>query len=458
MKRRNQPTKKLISFQQCRHFFKIIGIHDIFSQIGEIIEEESSTTVSYGIPTDFFVDQEDGTKNLRFYWFDAFEDVKNPSRVCLFGAIKTGLNSFESCCVVIENIQRRIFFIQREESEKLELYNEVQDLLMTKYGVKLFMARPVKRKLAYMDGETPELADCLEVFYDFNLPGFPAGLHNGKAYNRIGNATVTALERLLIERDIKGPCWLEISGVKEIEMNQKISHCQKEFQVVLPIEKPLLTSVNVICDWQNEPLPICRMMALNVVTVGNNKTHKPEIVLISVMRSKNYIFNKQTPIKWEKVVCFVCPPTGGTIPFQFQVEATKKKLNVEKLANENALLNRFLIELKNFDPDVIVGHDLASQFQILRDRIEERNLTAQKWSVLGRLKRSSNLKQMPSNKQFRWSLTTGRLLLDSKSAAMELLHCQSYDLDELVHQVLVPVMPNANRKSVDDEQISKVFL
>ncbi|KAE9552614.1 hypothetical protein FO519_004162 [Halicephalobus sp. NKZ332] len=406
-------------------------------EVAEIVEDELEPPRTSTQFTDYVITKEDGTQALRFFWFDAFEEAKHPGRVYLFGFVKTGLSEYESCCVVLEGIQRRLFFIKREEASSLELYEEVKDLLTTKYGVKLFMARPVKRKFAYMDGETPDEADCLEVFYNANLPAFPAGLQGGDSFNRVGNATVTALERLLIERDIRGPCWLEVSGVKEVELGQKLSYSQKEFKVVLSPQKPLLNCVNIILDTQNELLPICRMAAVNIVTVTNKKTNKPEIVLASLKRFKNYQLNRQTPLRWEKEVCFLTAPTGGTIPFQFQQEITKLNVGkVEKLPSENALLNRLLTELKNFDPDVIIGHDLSAQLQVLRDRMEEKNLTADKWSALGRLKRSGHLKQMPSNKQFRWSLTAGRLLLDSKAAAMELVHCQSYDLDELVSQVL----------------------
>uniref|UniRef100_A0A914Z5A4 DNA polymerase alpha catalytic subunit N-terminal domain-containing protein n=1 Tax=Panagrolaimus superbus TaxID=310955 RepID=A0A914Z5A4_9BILA len=134
-------------------------------------EEESSpqTTVitdSDVSKTGYFQD----TRSLRFYWFDAYEDAKNPGKVHLFGFIKKdGVFEFESCCVTIDKILHRVFFVKKDCNHETDepvsdymLYQEVNDLLINRYKVATFKSKSSIKRFAFMDGITPEEASCLE--------------------------------------------------------------------------------------------------------------------------------------------------------------------------------------------------------------------------------------------------------------------------------------------------------
>lgn len=60
---------------------------------------------------------------------------------------------------------------------------------------------------------------------------------------------------------------------------------------------------------------------------------------------------------------------------------------MERAESERALLNLFLAKINKIDPDVIVGHDVASyDLDILLHRFTTNKV--EHWSRLGRLRRS----------------------------------------------------------------------
>lgn len=65
-----------------------------------------------------------------------------------------------------------------------------------------------------------------------------------------------------------------------------------------------------------------------------------------------------------------------------------KITKIERAEAERALLNLFLTKLNKIDPDVIVGHDVASyDLDILLHRITQNKVP--QWSRLGRLRRTN---------------------------------------------------------------------
>ena len=56
-------------------------------------------------------------KVFRFYWLDAYEDsYKQPGTVYLFGkSFADSIKKYVSCCLVVKNIDRKIFLLPREK-------------------------------------------------------------------------------------------------------------------------------------------------------------------------------------------------------------------------------------------------------------------------------------------------------------------------------------------------------
>lgn len=53
---------------------------------------------------------------MSFYWFDIYEEPRNPGILYLFGKVdqKGALGGFVSCCLVIKNVERCMYILPRE--------------------------------------------------------------------------------------------------------------------------------------------------------------------------------------------------------------------------------------------------------------------------------------------------------------------------------------------------------
>lgn len=82
-------------------------------------------------------------------------------------------------------------------------------------------------------------------------------------------------------------------------------------------------------------------------------------------------------------------PSEEPWPFDLRDSLTTTKITkVERAENERALLNFFLAKINKMDPDVIVGHDVASyDLDILLHRFTQNQVP--QWSRLGRLRRTN---------------------------------------------------------------------
>lgn len=86
--------------------------NDIVSNVSEASVEVQVDTSQLPLSTN-----KNGEKVLRFFWLDAFEDnFKHPGIVYLFGKIWIeSANCHVSCCIIVKNIERRVFLLPREK-------------------------------------------------------------------------------------------------------------------------------------------------------------------------------------------------------------------------------------------------------------------------------------------------------------------------------------------------------
>lgn len=75
-----------------------------------------------------------------------------------------------------------------------------------------FSCKEVKKHYSFEKEGTPKTSDYLEVRYSARYPAIDAD-YSGPAIERVFGTTVNALELLLIERRIKGPCWLDVKNI-----------------------------------------------------------------------------------------------------------------------------------------------------------------------------------------------------------------------------------------------------
>ncbi|XP_045711924.1 DNA polymerase alpha catalytic subunit isoform X2 [Phyllostomus hastatus] len=391
---------------------------------------------------------------FQFYWLDAYEDqYSQPGVVFLFG--KVWIKSAEthvSCCVMVKNIERTLYFLPRETKVDLntgketgtpvtmkDVYNEFDEKIATKYKIMKFKSKIVEKNYAFEIPDIPEKSEYLEVRYSSEMPQFPQDL-KGETFSHVFGTNTSGLELFLMNRKIKGPCWLEVKNPQLI--NQPISWCKVEAVALKP------DLVNVIQDVSSPPLVV---MSFSMKTVQNAKTHENEIIAVAALVHHSFALDKAPPQPpFQSHFCVVSKPKDCIFPYAFG-EDIKKKVKVEIAATERTLLGFFLAKVHKIDPDIIVGHNIYGfELEVLLQRINVCKVPY--WSKIGRLKRS-NMPKLGGRSGFgERSATCGRMVCDVEISAKELIRCKSYHLSELVQKIL-----KAERVAIPMENIRNMY-
>jgi len=72
-----------------------------------------------------------------------------------------------------------------------------------------FKSKKVTRSYAFSEKDVPAESEYLEVRYSSEYPPLPADLV-GETFSHVFGTNTSALESLILDRRIKGPCWLDI--------------------------------------------------------------------------------------------------------------------------------------------------------------------------------------------------------------------------------------------------------
>ncbi|KAF6091276.1 DNA polymerase alpha 1, catalytic subunit [Phyllostomus discolor] len=392
---------------------------------------------------------------FQFYWLDAYEDqYSQPGVVFLFG--KVWIKSAEthvSCCVMVKNIERTLYFLPRETKVDLntgketgtpvtmkDVYNEFDEKIATKYKIMKFKSKIVEKNYAFEIPDIPEKSEYLEVRYSSEMPQLPQDL-KGETFSHVFGTNTSGLELFLMNRKIKGPCWLEVKNPQLI--NQPVSWCKVEAVALKP------DLVNVIQDVSSPPLVV---MSFSMKTVQNAKTHENEIIAVAALVHHSFALDKAPPQPpFQSHFCVVSKPKDCIFPYAFGEDIKKKKVKVEIAATERTLLGFFLAKVHKIDPDIIVGHNIYGfELEVLLQRINVCKVPY--WSKIGRLKRS-NMPKLGGRSGFgERSATCGRMVCDVEISAKELIRCKSYHLSELVQKIL-----KAERVAIPMENIRNMY-
>ncbi|CAM4722751.1 unnamed protein product [Leuciscus chuanchicus] len=410
------------------------------------------------------VEGPDGDMVFRFYWLDAFEDLYNqPGVVYLFG--KVWIESAEahvSCCVAVRNIERTIYLLPREHKVNLatgeqtnsavgmmDVYQEFNSL-SEKFKIMKFKSKPVTKNYAFEIPDIPSQSEYLEVKYSAELPSLPSDL-KGSTFSHVFGTNTTSLEHFLLNRKIRGPCWLDVKTPQL--SNQPISWSKVEAVA----QKSDL--ISVIKDLPPPPLVV---MSISLKTVQNPKTHQNEIVSLAALIHHQFPLDKAPPRPpFQTNFCVVSKPNDCVFPYDFKDAVRKKNGIVEIAGTERALLGFFLAKMHKIDPDVLVGHDIFGfDLEVLLQRISVCKVP--NWSKIGRLRRA-NMPKLGGRSGFaEKSATCGRLVCDVEISAKELIRCKSYHLTELAAQILkterVVVPPENIRNFYSDSPHLLYFL
>ncbi|XP_060038786.1 DNA polymerase alpha catalytic subunit isoform X2 [Erinaceus europaeus] len=382
---------------------------------------------------------EDEEQVFQFYWLDAYEDqFSQPGVVFLFGKVWIeSAQTYVSCCVMVKNIERTLYFLPRETKIDIntgketgapvtmkDVYDEFDEKIAAKYRIMKFKSKIVEKNYAFEIPDVPEKSEYLEVRYSAEMPQLPQDL-KGETFSHVFGTNTSSLELFLMNRKVKGPCWLEVKNPQLL--NQLISWCKVEAMALKP------DLVNVVKDVSPPPLVV---MSVSMKTMQNTKTHQNEIIAIAALVHHSFALDKAPPQPpFQSHFCVVSSPRDCIFPYNFQEDINKKNVKVELAATERTLLGFFLAKVHKIDPDIIVGHNIYGfELEVLLQRINMCKVPH--WSKIGRLKRS-NMPKLGGRSGFgERSATCGRMICDVEISAKELIRCKSYHLSELVQQIL----------------------
>ncbi|XP_044179976.1 DNA polymerase alpha catalytic subunit-like isoform X2 [Acropora millepora] len=401
-----------------------------------------------------------GEKVLKFYWFDAYEDrLKQPGTVYLFGKVWIeSAKAFVSCSVAVKNIERQIFILPRDKKrevdgsetdkpvEFIDVYQEFNDKIATKHRIMKFISRKVQKAYAFEIQDVPVMSDYLEVRYSAEYAQLPSDL-SGETFSHVFGTNTSSLELLLLNRKMKGPCWLNIKMPQLPQ--QPVSWCKVEAVATKPDHLEVAMQ-------QDAPPPMV-VMSLSFRTMLNTKNHTHEILAVSALIHHEVSLDKAAPKQnFQYHFCGVSKPNDQMYPYDFKDLVRKKQTKIEITTSERALLGLFMAKIHRIDPDVLVGHDIYGfDLDLLLHRINACKIPH--WSRLGRLKRAimpklSNGYANKGGSLLDRSITCGRMVCDVKISSKELIRCKSYDLTALSWSVL-----QSRREEIDQDEIPNKF-
>ena len=202
--------------------------------------------------------------------------------------------------------------------------------------------------------------------------------------------------------------------------------------------------------------PPVTILALNMKTVVNPKSHQNEIALVSGLSHSSFYLDRPAPSPpYTEHFCALTRPSDEVWPFDFQkalAQNNARNAKIDKMDSERALLGFLLAKIGKLDPDIIIGHDIFGfDVEVLLHRIVQNKIP--QWSRLGRLRRS----QPPQNRGrgVERQAVTGRLICDLKISAKELIRCKSYDLGALIEKLLGKQLDK--RVELDLEEVRKAY-
>ncbi len=230
----------------------------------------------------------------------------------------------------------------------------------------------------------------------------------GETFSHVFGTNTALFEQFVLWRKIKGPCWLKIDEPNCTAISNA-SWCKFEVQVSKP------DKVSNLAESEDTEAPPLTLMSIALRTTLNVKENKQEILVASARVYENVSMGDTTPA--DKLPCrtfTVMRPAGQSFPLGFEAEARKQRGMIRLEKNESMLLSSFMAKMQQFDPDVLVGHQLEGvDYSILLSRMRERKTP--QWHRIGRLRRSEwpkTIGKLGGSFFAERQLVSGRLLCD----------------------------------------------
>ncbi|KDR67668.1 hypothetical protein GALMADRAFT_146949 [Galerina marginata CBS 339.88] len=395
-----------------------------------------STSKSTSNTTNISALEPDGS--LRFFWLDYLE---LDGKLYFVGKLKDKTSdSWVSCCVTVEGIQRNLFVLPREKRVEMDDEGKMHetdiipteddidddfDLIRKQLKIKGYRQKFVNRKYAFGEKDIPRgESRWMKVVYGFDQPIIPMNAESQNIAQILGTNT-SAFELLVVKRKIMGPCWITIKN--PVIEHKGISWCKLEATVSNPKDFNPFPETDATAPKEQPPLNV---MSLSIRTIVNHQENKREIVCATTRVWHDMQIEDGTPP--EKLKCtvqtFVRPLDKFPPNFEKLAKTSTKGL-ITSVPHERLLLNQLLLAIFKADPDIIVGHEfLGVSLDVLLNRM--RDLKADNWSRLGRFRRSKwpTIGRQGTNLKF----LNGRLLCDLASeGAKSMISSTTWSMTEM---------------------------
>ncbi|GBG31716.1 DNA polymerase alpha catalytic subunit [Hondaea fermentalgiana] len=444
--------------------------------------------------------EQDGRKYIDVFWLDIYENYYTmKGRLHVFGKMWCErTKQFVSCYVEVKNLDRVLYVLPREtctdedgtskEVEFPDVFAEMEKVVAKVLPVdrdagRSFKVRKTELKYAFeLPGVPREATEYLEVRYPMcaEKDRLPFDIE-GKTFSHIFGTHQTAVEQLLLARDLMGPCWIRIYDV-ECPRDRVASWCKYNFFVeeakaIHPLKDVLVREAEEAAKARTQdedgdsadtkvareaiklpPPPPLRVLSLSLKTRVDPKSHEHQIMVVSGLLRDNVDVVSETAAHGDprlaSAFTIVRGENGGAgFPAGFK-DAAKSRKQISVQASERALLSFLMVQMHRHDPDMIIGHNIRNfEMDVLLSRMSKLNVGLM-WSKMGRLKMS----RMPGRRAgggfySSANLTPGRLMLDTYTTARELLLGQrSYTLQELCRTQL-----NVERHEVTPLQVPQYY-
>ena len=406
--------------------------------------------------------------SLLFYYYDAYEEpLHTAGTVYLFGkALLAAHSATASCCVHVTGVQRNLFILPRQfalvdgadetsVTDALvsfsDVYNEVR-AIMSEYRVKAYKVKRVQRHYCFdrdipirqqaaasllsPTGGVPDSAHYLKLVYPFSDRALPRDI-KGRTFSRVFGTRTSALELVLLKRQLMGPTWLRVDNIQSVQ--SALSWCRFEYRIDSAKQLQHITEAP-------EP-PLFSLTALSLLSVRSDKTGRDELVAVSLLHHQAVSVEANSADTAMSVETAVCGLSGQPLPSDWPLAVkshNKQQSNRQLLhcANERAMLAWLISRIGNLDPDALLAHDLHGfVMDLLLSRLAA--LKVPHWSKVGRLKRLQ-VPNIDRSGAYNASVLdrgvgSGRLMVDTQLLAKEFLPGQRmYTLQHLVESQLGP--------------------
>ncbi|CBY12070.1 unnamed protein product [Oikopleura dioica] len=459
----NRIPKKEPSSTEISSKLQNISMEEEKSVINHVKEEPDSqidwnatkTCVEFDKEEDIQYPVDENCLNL--YWLDAYETQYNKSGKLYLTGRANVAGELKSCCLIISNIPHVVYILPRENSDTGDVYEEIGEW-MDKNKVDSWKAKPMKKKNFFGGAGVPPEAEYLRVEYGPKNPLMSSTM-KGAHFSHVFNVNQPLFEFFALERNIMGPCWLSISSYSPVS-GGAISWCSVEYDCTD------YRAVQVHPDSEKMHEPQLTMVSLSFKTIPLKKTN--ELAAFTLVVNKNFRLSstKKVP-EHDYIMTALSKPATMTLPYDWNGEMGGNNEKVESCLGEKHLLNIFLKELRQIDPDIILGHDLLDfGLEYILQRMKVHSVNG--WSRLGRIKRKDMPRMAAQIGLARagHDACNGRLVADTKTSAMELVKMRDYNLtslcEEQIPEQLSGLKPHflyacKNRKEYLPEHIVEAF-